>query len=174
VVKQSIGVRRLFESIGNPMANLANFSVADSLIAERCQRAEEIAASLMIAQPALNKKVCRAVFCGPDEATIALSEAIKFIWLASETNDGPLTPSHRVDLVWHELILFTRAYQQLCEDQFDKFVHHQPSGLGDGHHQPLAKTLTRYQEMFGVPREDFWGTRRAAGSTCGTCESNGA
>jgi len=155
------------------MANPASLFVTDPSIVEHCQRVNRLAATLMVTQPALSKKICRALLCGPDEANIALVETIKFMWLAAETDDGPLTPAHRVDLAWHELILFTRAYQQLCQEQFGKFVHHQPAGHDEEHHKPLAKTLVHYKKMFGAAPDDFWGTYWTAGATCGTCESNG-
>jgi hypothetical protein len=155
------------------MANLGSPSATEPSTAEHCLRVDRLAASLMMTEPALRTKICRAVFCGPEEANSALAEAIKFMWLAADTEDGPLTPSHRVDLAWHELILFTRAYQQLCEDQFGKFIHHQPADPDEVNHQPLAKTVNRYQRMFGVPPDHFWGTHQSAGSTCGACESSG-
>ena len=145
-----------------------------------CDAASNLADALLADQPELSKKVRRALLCDHCEARRGIIEAIKFIWLAAESSSGRLTPAHRVDLAWHELILFTRTYQQLCDKHFGKFVHHQPEGIGQENKQPFSTTVTRYREVFGVPPQDFWGTwddpkTKASSKTsdCGTCESNG-
>lgn len=36
-------------------------------------------------------------------------------------------PSQVVDVAWHEFILFTRAYEQFCQQALGRFLHHTPS-----------------------------------------------
>jgi hypothetical protein len=36
-------------------------------------------------------------------------------------------PSQVVDDLWHEFILYTRAYEKFCEDAFGRFFHHTPA-----------------------------------------------
>lgn len=36
-------------------------------------------------------------------------------------------PSEIVDVLWHEFILFTRAYEQFCQQAFGRFLHHTPT-----------------------------------------------
>jgi hypothetical protein len=36
-------------------------------------------------------------------------------------------PSQAVDVLWHELILHTRQYQQFCDKAIGRFLHHVPS-----------------------------------------------
>jgi hypothetical protein len=36
-------------------------------------------------------------------------------------------PSQVVDDLWHEFILFTRAYQNFCDKAFGQFLHHTPA-----------------------------------------------
>lgn len=36
-------------------------------------------------------------------------------------------PSQVVDDLWHELILYTRAYEQFCTKAFGRFMHHTPA-----------------------------------------------
>lgn len=36
-------------------------------------------------------------------------------------------PSQVVDDMWHELILYTRTYQQFCDKAFGQFLHHTPA-----------------------------------------------
>jgi hypothetical protein len=41
-------------------------------------------------------------------------------------------PSQVVDDLWHELILYTRNYQSICQKAFGRFLHHTPAVvLGD-------------------------------------------
>ena len=46
-------------------------------------------------------------------------------------------PSHRVDVVWHGMILHTQWYQRLCQALGTPFIHHRPNdwkvmGQNDG------------------------------------------
>jgi hypothetical protein len=36
-------------------------------------------------------------------------------------------PSQAADELWHEFILYTKAYQQFCDRAFGKFLHHTPA-----------------------------------------------
>ena len=36
-------------------------------------------------------------------------------------------PSQAVDVAWHEFILFTRQYQQFCQQALGRFLHHVPA-----------------------------------------------
>lgn len=36
-------------------------------------------------------------------------------------------PSQAVDVAWHELILFTRLYEQFCRKHLGRFLHHVPA-----------------------------------------------
>jgi hypothetical protein len=36
-------------------------------------------------------------------------------------------PSQAADGLWHEFILFTRNYQNFCDDAFGRFLHHTPA-----------------------------------------------
>ena len=132
-------------------------------IAEQAQR-------WIAENPELIDKLKRALMCGAEEATVGLEEAIKFMHLVAGSQARSLTPSHRVDLVWHEMILFTRSYALFCDEQFGEFIHHQPSSEQAKNASQFGATLHLYAEVFGVPPGDFWGTRDSR-SACGTCES---
>jgi hypothetical protein len=42
-------------------------------------------------------------------------------------------PSQVVDDLWHELILYTKTYEQFCQKAFGRFMHHSPAAiLGSG------------------------------------------
>ena len=42
-------------------------------------------------------------------------------------NDFVAMPSEAVDAMWHEFILFTRAYGAFCDRAFGRFLHHTPT-----------------------------------------------
>lgn len=144
---------------------------------DRCQQTITLADSLLAANPELESKIRKALLCNANDARRALVEVIRFMDLAATNDRGQFTPAHRVDLAWHELILFTRAYQQLCANEFGKFVHHHPGGLAHDNRSQFERTLRLYEQSFGPPPIDFWGhdltTSKHRVASCGTCESDG-
>lgn len=121
----------------------------------------------------LETKIRRALMCGGDEARQGLIEVVKFLSLVADDSTATLTPSHRVDLVWHEFILFTRLYGEFCHDQFGKFIHHNPGGTQMENRDQFLTTLRRYELRFGVAPRSFWGGSDQSVSSCGNCESIG-
>ena len=144
----------------------------------QCQRPDQLASEILQLRPLLRQKLARALFCLPAECEKALSETIKFLMLAAENTDGQSTPSARVDLAWHEFILFTRTYQNFCETHFGKLIHHEPSDNHEVNSQQYAKTLSHYRQRFGEPPAEYWGGANAridqssVSASCGNCESD--
>lgn len=139
---------------------------------------EQIASEILRTRPLLVQKLARTLFCSPAECKHALGEVIKFLILASENKDGHLTPSARVDLAWHEFILFTRSYQVFCDEHLGKMVHHEPSDNHETNSQQYANTLARYRDRFGEPPFEYWGGANVrsdpsqVSASCGNCESD--
>lgn len=147
----------------------------------------EQAADLLREQPILRVKLARALFCPPAACETALAEVIKFLALAADCTDAQITPSARVDLAWHEFILFTRSYSKFCEQNFGKMIHHEPSDDQHKNSRQYADTLRSYRQKFGEPPREYWAADKystvrlddadkldASGRTahCGTCESD--
>jgi len=145
----------------------------NELSPSKFQTAESSATALLVDNPTLILKVRKVLFCGDDEARRAVVEVIKFLSLAAGYRGGSLTPSHRVDLAWHEFILCTRAYEQFCQQTFGKFIHHQPDGTNKFNQQRFNETLRLYRQRFGAPPDEFWIGEKSAGTFCGNCESPG-
>ncbi len=126
----------------------------------------------------LRQKLTRALFCSPTDCEAALCETIKFLILAAENTEGQITPSARVDLAWHEFILFTRTYMNFCEQYLGKMIHHEPSSNHEVNTQQYSLTLTRYRNRFGEPPSEFWGgaiardAQSKVSASCGNCESD--
>ena len=149
-------------------------------MAEKAQdlQPDQLAAAILEARPLLRKKLARALFCPPAEGEKALSETIKFLILAAANTQGQLTPAARVDLVWHEFILFTRTYLEFCEAYLGKVIHHEPNSDHEVNSQQYSLTLARYRKRFGEPPADYWGganvssTQAKVSASCGTCEAS--
>lgn len=141
-----------------------------------------LAKEILEAAPLLRTKLARSLFCKPSECQTALEEVIKFMILAAENSTGPVTPSARVDVAWHEFILFTKTYFSFCQNTLGRMIHHEPSDNHDLNAGQYAMTLALYQQRFGKPPIDYWGGQQlesknkghsADGESafCGSCES---
>ena len=93
----------------------------------------------------------------------AINEYRKFVFLGV-TGDTIVTPSKVIDTVWHEHLLFTRAYREFCQDILQRDFDHHPELLPsdaqtDVYAQQFAATIARYRSEFNVrPPWDIWGT----------------
>lgn len=102
-----------------------------------------------------------------ERAMAADREYRRFLLIASLAPNA--VPSRDVDQVWHEHILHTRSYQDMCS-AIGVALHHDPSAGGDADEERLARgyreTLDLYERIFaGPPPEEFWpdGRRRRMG-----------
>jgi len=129
----------------------------------------KLAAELLSANPILGDKIVKAT--GLNESEAILVEVLRFMQLVYLHGER-LTPSHKVDLAWHEFILFTKQYADFCLHHFNRFIHHYP---GDNHSEnkmAFKKLHYQYQKHFGIkPNPEFWGkvlVEIADESDCGT------
>lgn len=131
-----------------------------------------LAADLLRRKPVLRDKLVAA--CDVDEAGAhaALMEVLRFLSLVA-SGPGTLTPSPRVDDAWHELLLCTRLYMEVCDECFGRYVHHDPGGTVEDNRRQFAETIRRYCLAFGDPDPAFWGPRAplAPSADCGACEA---
>lgn len=131
-----------------------------------------LAERILNASPVLFAKITAALDCSDSEVGVALREVIRFLYLVANNDSGMLTPSHRVDLVWHEFILCTRAYERFCSEQFGRFIHHTPGGESEQNRQQYRKTLKSYRAVFGEPDPSYWPTGSSTPQPdCGPCEA---
>src|SRR5215216_7887469 len=91
----------------------------------------------------------------------AIKEYKKFIYLGT-VSDFVVTPSKIIDMVWHEHLLFTKAYRDFCSDVLGFPFDHNPELIpmtdqtGTFNAQYLD-TLELYKKEFGIePPEDIW------------------
>lgn len=115
---------------------------------------------------------------GPDVEAL-LIEVLRFVNLAAHARaqlGTSLTPSVMIDDAWHELILCTREYRDLCTQQFGRFVDHDPGGDDELNRSRFRATLQLYALSFGNPDPRWWGPAATAmthlaDADCGACHT---
>ena len=112
---------------------------------------------------AFAQKLARKLGWSQSFALRAIHEYRKFVYLGV-VSDFVVTPSEPIDQVWHQHILFSRAYRNFCQEVIQYDFDHNPELLpaddqtGIFHAQYLD-TLELYREEFGIdPPADIWGT----------------
>lgn len=69
--------------------------------------------------------------------------------------EGPLSPSEKLDPIWHLFILNTRAYHDFCYRVYQEYRHHVPSETGD-RGEPLVNAGEVVQRYFEDVDEAVW------------------
>ncbi len=82
-------------------------------------------------------------------------EAKRMLYL-SATTKSTVSPSTDVDMAWHEMLMFTRFYQEFS-NFIGKFIHHDPTpGPPDGG-KIYSATKENYEKTFGkTPDSELW------------------
>ncbi len=113
------------------------------------------------ATKAFAEKIAKKLNWRKDFALLAIHEYKKFVFLAI-VSDFSVTPSEIIDKVWHEHMLFTRAYRKFCDEVINFKLDHEPELLnfteqtGTFSAQYLA-TLDLYKKEFNAdPPEAVW------------------
>lgn len=89
------------------------------------------------------------------EAAMLLREAKRMLYLSS-LGHRPISPSVRVDWAWHEMLMFTRFYQEFA-DYIGRFVHHDPTPGPPGGGDWYRTTKENYKKVFGEePSPKYW------------------
>lgn len=105
-------------------------------------------------------RVAHALSCDRAGAEAALEEYRRFCFLAVAA-DHPVTPSVRIDQVWHAHLTDTRDYwMRFCPQALRRDLHHAPSLGGqteDARHQEqYRQTLASYERFFDQPPPLLW------------------
>jgi hypothetical protein len=91
----------------------------------------------------------------------ATVEYKKFVYLGVQSN-FQVTPSKVIDVVWHEHLLFSKAYRDFCNDVIEKQFDHHPELLPEEdqtsrYSEQYLKTIELYKTEFGLePPPDIW------------------
>ena len=88
----------------------------------------------------------------------AILEYKKFMYLVATSNEM-VSPSEIVDIVWHQHLIFTNSYSDLCTI-LAKRIEHIPSTHNKAEHEKFhkAKEVTKnlYELNFGKQPEEIW------------------
>jgi hypothetical protein len=58
--------------------------------------------------------------------------------------------SQEVDLIWHEMLLFTQDYQDFCKRFADRFIHHQPLKTASVKQKKLLEERAFFDLMYSI------------------------
>ncbi|MEW4369973.1 hypothetical protein [Paenibacillus kandeliae] len=86
-------------------------------------------------------------------------EMKRYLLLCALFREMPMF-SDRVDEVWHEMLMFTRDYQQFCERFYGYMLHHSPHGGKVSLPDQRALFDWAYAELFPIERANsyVWGS----------------
>ncbi len=144
---------------------------APSSISNRLHH-QQLVQQLVDDNPLIIEKIMSATNLSSQESNSLLVEVIRFLDLIIISGQR-LTPSYLVDQGWHELILFTHNYENLCEQTWGRFIHHHPGGKKQEIQKNFQKTLTLYTQHWGNPPVQFWLNQDENQSIpgCGSCHA---
>ncbi len=112
---------------------------------------------------AFASKIARKLGWTRPFALRAIHEYKKFVYLGV-ASDTSVTPPKVIDQVWHEHLLFTRAYRDFCRDVLGRDFDHNPELVQSKNQTDLfqaqyAATLALYEWEFDrEPPAEIWGT----------------
>lgn len=110
---------------------------------------------------AFANKISRKLDWPTDFAINAIDEYKKFLYLGI-VSDFPVTPSRVIDQVWHEHLLFSRAYREFCRDVLGRDFDHNPELLPSDDQTGIFQaqyeaTIALYTAEFRVqPPAQIW------------------
>lgn len=131
----------------------------------------EQVASLFITAPLLRHKILDHCDLGGATPEQGLLETLRFLSLINL--NVVVTPSERVDAVWHQFILWTKLYSEYCQTLYGRFLHHTPDDDGAKNQQQFQCCLSEYKSKYGEPDPIFWGPMHVVSTkgACSGCES---
>ena len=110
---------------------------------------------------AFANKISRKLDWTTGFAISAIDEYKKFLYLGI-VSDFPVTPSSVIDRVWHEHLLFSRAYREFCRDVLGRDFDHNPELLPSDDQTGIFQaqyeaTIALYTAEFRVkPPAQMW------------------
>ena len=110
---------------------------------------------------AFASKIARKAGWTNQFALRALLEYKKFVYLGV-VSDFNVTPSKIIDQVWHEHLLFSKAYRHFCSEVIDYTFDHNPELISitdqtGTFNMQYLETIELYKTEFGInPPADIW------------------
>ena len=132
---------------------------------------KSLSKSILAKTPILIEKLVEKCHIDEKDVPIAFEELLKYLFVNAKS-EKKLTPSIRIDDIWHEFILFTKLYANFCEKEYGFFIHHRPGGSEEENINQYKETLNELEKQFGSLNEHFWPIpgRFCEHSNCGSCD----
>ena len=94
-----------------------------------------------------------------NQVMLLLSEYHKWLCLLAKYGGAHiLSPSDKIDMVWHTHILDTEDYMDTCEKICGKIIHHYPQNAFESQEKERISrhnnTITFYKEKYGLMSEE--------------------
>jgi hypothetical protein len=94
--------------------------------------------------------------CGRDERERRVQGALEFLHCCARPGAPSLAPSPAIDEVWHEMIIFTADYRELCHSMDVAFIDHEPLDGTEPNAPTVAATVTFMKRCGLDPSPDLW------------------
>jgi hypothetical protein len=122
-------------------------------------------------QPLIDRLVDKKGMVRSD-AELLYIDMLRFLYLCGSTTKT-MAPSEKIDLAWHEFLLFTREYQNFCQRMFGFFIHHNPRESGKRPSPAsgvsvIQDTLAAGRAAFGTLSQNWEFTKAANCVKCST------
>lgn len=127
--------------------------------------------ALFVTAPLLREKIVKHCDLGGRSPEQGLLEVLRFMSLINAKQT--ITPSERVDQIWHQFILWTKLYFEYCDTLYGRYLHHTPDDDGQKNKAQFEHCLNEYAKRFGEPDPVFWGPHWTVSleGACSGCES---
>jgi hypothetical protein len=90
----------------------------------------------------------------------------KFIYVSVKHPHEQLGMSGPVDVLWHEHILHTMDYVQLCLEVAGRYLHHIPTAHANGDGSEYRRTISLIENHFGEANWNVWPKVGVADAGC--------
>ncbi|SEB44313.1 hypothetical protein SAMN04489727_1791 [Amycolatopsis tolypomycina] len=102
-----------------------------------------------------------------------LDQALAFLVLCADGQNGPYAPSALVDIGWHNFLMYTAEYAEFCARHAGRFIHHRPNDDEAGSEVPLVAHTAASMRALGLVVDDELWPSEALGEKCYACSDGG-
>lgn len=99
--------------------------------------------------------------CSIAERQRRVAAALDFLQCCTRPGAPSLAPSPAIDAVWHEMIMFTADYRELCHSMGVAFIDHEPLDGTEPDAPTVSATVSFMKECGLKPSADLWSTTEA-------------
>ncbi len=137
--------------MANPSIKFAEIESHDFDRLEKMKNVDKIHVDVTFKQKLINSNIGWS----SEFADKVILEYKKFMYLRIKY--GEAAPSHLVDIVWHQHILYTKEYHSFCKIHNGSFINHDPDTFKGKSNTLYIRTLERlWKEFPGYDITKYW------------------